>query len=99
MRDIAYRAAGAAHGCAIAASQVSSLRAAYAGILDADFLAGPIEADRLAHWTTSLEDASPSMLVQAAVDADRRLVGFICAHRNFDPQWGSWVDNLHIVPG
>ena len=26
------------------------------------------------------------------------VVGFVCAFRNADPQWGSLVDNLHAAP-
>src|SRR5262249_8815044 len=97
MGQITYRAAGAADAAAIAAIHTASWRDAYAGILDRDFLAGRIEEDRLALWTERLERPPETQLVEAA-EEDGRLVGFICAHRNADPRWGSWIDNLHITP-
>jgi len=98
MGDISYRAATAADAAAIAAIHTASWRDAYATILDPTYLAGPVEADRLALWTSRLETPPDGMLLEAAVEADGRVVGFICAHRNADPTWGSWVDNLHVVP-
>ncbi len=97
MADITYRPADAADAAAIAAIHVASWRDAYATILDPSYLAGPIEADRLAHWTAALTDPPPNLLVEKAME-DERMVGFICVHRDHDPQWGSWVDNLHITP-
>lgn len=97
--DIQYRDARAADAAAVAALHAASWRDAYAGILDPAFLAGPIEADRLDLWTGRLTNPSPTQLVHAATNPDRGLVGFICAHRDLDPHWGSLVDNLHVAPG
>jgi len=99
MNPITYRTAAPDDAATIAAIHTASWRDAYAGILDADFLAGPIEADRLAHWASALAAPPPGQLLQVAVEGDGRAVGFICAHHLQDPRWGSWVDNLHIVPG
>jgi len=98
MAQITYRAAGAADAATIAAIHTQSWRDAYAGILDPDFLAGPIEDDRLELWTAALGNPPQGMLVETAVEEGRGLVGFICAHRNADPRWGSWIDNLHVSP-
>jgi ribosomal protein S18 acetylase RimI-like enzyme len=97
--EIRYRAACAADAAAIAAIHVASWRDAYASILEPTFLAGPIEADRLSFWTTRLENAPPTQLVEIAEDSDQRLVGFVCAYLDHDPEWGSLVDNLHVLPG
>ena len=97
MSDISYRPATAADAPAIAALHTASWRDAYAGILDPEFLAGPVEAEHLANWTVRLADPPPGLMVEAALE-DSRLVGFICAHRDFDPRWGSWIDNLHVSP-
>lgn len=98
MIDIRYRDARAADAAAVAAIHATSWRDAYADILDPVFLAGPIEADRLDLWTDRLTNPSPTQLVHAATTPDQGLVGFICAHRDLDPRWGSLVDNLHVAP-
>lgn len=45
--------------------------------------AGPSDADAIA-------------FVQLAFDA-ADLVGFVCAYGAHDPEWGSFVDNLHVA--
>lgn len=95
---INYRAAWAADAGDIASIHVRSWRDAYATILEPTFLAGPIEADRQALWAARLESPSATQLVRAAQHASLGLIGFICAYRNHDPQWGSLVDNLHVLP-
>lgn len=99
MIEIQYRGALAADVAAVAAIHAASWRDAYANILDPAFLAGPIEADRLDHWTGRLTNPSPTLQVHAATNPDQSLVGFICAYRDEDPRWGSLVDNLHVAPG
>jgi len=27
------------------------------------------------------------------------LTGFVCAYGNHDPQWGNFIDNIHVDPG
>jgi len=83
----------------IAALHVASWRDAYAAILDPAFLAGPIEADRLDVWRGRLTNPAQGLLAQGAWDADRNLVGFVCAWRDQDSRWGSLVDNLHVAAG
>lgn len=99
MVEILFRDADIADASAIAALHVASWRDAYAAILDPGFLAGPIEADRLDVWRGRLTNPSEGLLVQGALDADRSLVGFVCAWRDHDARWGSLVDNLHVAPG
>lgn len=98
MVEITWRSATQADAASIAAIHVASWRDAYAPILDPEFLAGPVEADRLALWSMRLRTAGPMQLVHVAEDPSRTLVGFVCAYRNCDPDWGSLVDNLHVLP-
>ena len=96
--DVVIRPATAVDAAAIAAIHVASWRDAYADILSADYLSGPIEADRLAVWSDRFRDASPSQLVDIACDPARQPFGFVCGFRDSDPQWGSLIDNLHVLP-
>ena len=99
MVEILFRDADIADASAIAALHVASWRDAYAAILDPAFLAGPIEAERLDLWCARLTKPPPGLLVRAALEADQKLVGFVCAYRDRDPRWGSLIDNLHVAPG
>jgi ribosomal protein S18 acetylase RimI-like enzyme len=98
MPQITYRPATTSDAAAIAALHTASWRDAYAAILDPDFLAGPIEADRMALWQGRLGAANADQVVEVAQTPDGEVVGFVCAFRNADPQWGSLVDNLHAAP-
>jgi ribosomal protein S18 acetylase RimI-like enzyme len=98
MTGVTYRAAQRSDAAVIAAIHVASWRDAYRSILEPDFLAGPIEEDRLSLWTKRLNGPSPALLVEVADDSDQRSIGFISAYRDHDPQWGSMVDNLHVLP-
>lgn len=99
MPQLKLRPAVASDVPAIAALHTASWRDAYAGILDPDFLAGPIEADRLDLWRKRLRDADEDQLVHVAETEDGdEVVGLICAFRNADPTWGSHADNLHVAP-
>jgi ribosomal protein S18 acetylase RimI-like enzyme len=95
---VVIRPATEADAVSVAAIHVASWRDAYADILSAEFLSGPIEADRLALWSQRLRESSPSQLVDVACDAPGEAFGFVCGYRDLDPRWGSLIDNLHVLP-
>ena len=96
--DIVIRPATEADAAPIAAIHAASWRDAYADILAPEFLSGCIETDRLAVWSQRLCDGPPSQLVNVAFDPTGRELAFVCAYCDFDPVWGSLVDNLHVRP-
>ena len=98
MAGVIIRSATEADAASIAAVHAASWRDAYAHILAPEFLNGSIEADWLAVWLQRLRDRPPSQLVNIAVDSNGQVVAFVCACSDFDPQWGSLVDNLHVLP-
>ena len=83
---------------AIAALHVASWRSAYRGIFSDRFLDGPVEADRQALWQARLQDPRPGQIVVLAEDLEGTLLGFACGFIDEDPQWGSFVNNLHVSP-
>jgi ribosomal protein S18 acetylase RimI-like enzyme len=95
---IVIRSAAEADAASIAAIHAASWRDAYAHILRPEFLNSGVEADRLTVWSQRLRDCPPSQLVEVAVDVTGQAVAFICVYCNFDPCWGSLVDNLHVLP-
>lgn len=92
------RPAAKADAAAIASIHVQSWRDAYASVLDPEFLRGPIEAERLSHWTEMFVCPRRGQVVEVAEEQDHRLVGFVCAVCDVDPNLGSLVDNLHVLP-
>ncbi len=98
MDDIIIRPATEDDATVIAAIHTASWRDAYAHILEAEFLNGDIEADRLAIWSERLRDPPATQLVNVACDPTGLVHAFICSYCDFDPVWGSLVDNLHVRP-
>jgi ribosomal protein S18 acetylase RimI-like enzyme len=98
MEQMVLREAHPEDAAAVARLHVESWRDAYASILNPEFLAGPIENDRLAFWTARLKQPPPEQIVRVAEQQIGRIIGFICAHRDYDKTWGNWIDNLHVLP-
>jgi GNAT superfamily N-acetyltransferase len=92
------RRAGAGDAATIAALHTASWRTAYVGILDDDYLAGPIEADRLGVWAERLATPRDDLFVLLAETADGTARDFVCVMPDADPPWGALVDNLHTHP-
>jgi GNAT superfamily N-acetyltransferase len=82
---------------AIAALHAASWRGAYADILSPEYLAGPIEADRLAVWSARCEAPQPNQAIFVAQEEDGGLIGFVCIFAGDDPAFGAKVDNLHVL--
>jgi ribosomal protein S18 acetylase RimI-like enzyme len=80
---------------AVAALHVASWRDAYRDVLDARFLAGPIETALGAHWQAMLGGKRrPGAVILAT--AAREVAGFAAAWREGT---NCHVDNLHVRPG
>ena len=92
-----YRRASADDIDAIARLHAESWRSAYRGLLEDDYLDGPVYDDRRAVWTERLTEPAASQLVLVAEDGTE-LVGFACAYASEDPTWGSFLDNIHSHP-
>ncbi len=98
LAGVAIRPATAEDAASVAAIHTASWRDAYAHILAADFLDGEIEADRLSVWSQRLRERPASQLVDVACDLTGRPLAFVCCYCDFDPHWGSLIDNLHVLP-
>ncbi|MET9217061.1 MULTISPECIES: GNAT family N-acetyltransferase [unclassified Nocardia] len=89
------RPGGVADATAVAALHAASWRVAYAGILPAAYLAGPMPADLAARWRSILVDArTPGFLV---AEGDGELLGFVYLRPM--PDGRVLLDNLHARPG
>lgn len=89
------RLAEARDAAAVAALHADSWRRHYRGAYAASYLDGDLDADRLAVWNKRLEHPNGAVTVVAVDSGD--LVGFAHTIPDHDPQWGSLVENLHVV--
>jgi ribosomal protein S18 acetylase RimI-like enzyme len=81
----------------IALLHADSWRRHYRGAFADSFLDGDVVADRRTVWSSRL--ASPAGSATIVAEDDAGLVGFVHAMLDEDDQWGSLIDNLHVVYG
>lgn len=85
-----------ADAAVVASLHAASWRTAYRGILSDEYLAGDVLREREFAWLTRLaerDDAQFGVLASLGAVA----VGFVYLIRILDPNYGSLVDNLHVV--
>lgn len=93
---IEYRPAQPSDAEAVASLHARSWRENYRGAFLDAFLDGDLVGERRRVWRDRLDRPAGNQLVQLAVDG-AALVGFVCAYAAHDPEWGSFVDNLHVA--
>ena len=93
---IEYRPAKPADAEAVALLHARSWRENYRGAFSDAFLDGDLPGERLRVWRKRLDDPPADQFVQLAVDGTTPL-GFVCVYGAHDPEWGSFVDNLHVA--
>lgn len=82
---------------AIAALHAASWRDAYSDILSAEYLAGPIDADRMAVWSARCQAPQPNQAIFVAQEEGGGLIGFVCIFAGADAAFGAKIDNLHVL--
>jgi GNAT superfamily N-acetyltransferase len=93
--SLQLRSAGADDADRIASLHADSWRRHYRGAYADSFLDGDIESNRRTVWSDRL--AVPTNTETILAEHDGRLVGFAHVMFDSDPQWGSLVDNLHVL--
>jgi ribosomal protein S18 acetylase RimI-like enzyme len=93
---IEYRPAEASDADTIALLHTRSWRENYRGSFPDVFLDGELPEERMRVWRARLDGPPENQFVQLAFEATN-LIGFVCAYGAHDPQWGSFVDNLHVA--
>ena len=92
------RAAGLADAGAIALLHAHSWQSAYRGILSDEFLQGPLRENRRVLWHARLAEADRADQFVLVEELGGAIRGFACVFLEADPEWGSLLDNLHVVP-
>ena len=91
--DEPIRAASCDDADAIAALHAASWRSAYRGIFSDATLGPRLDAERRAHWRGRLAAMARDDIV---LIGDGR--GFVAVWASGDPDFGAYIDNLHVHP-
>lgn len=89
------RFANPEHVAAIAALHASSWNATYSNELSQAYLRSVVPAERLEVWRDRFTHPKENQFVLVA-EEDGAVVGFACAFVGEHPEWGSYLDNLHV---
>jgi GNAT superfamily N-acetyltransferase len=84
---------------AIARLHADSWRTAYRGILRDDFLNDSVEANRRELWSTRFSEIGREDQLILVSEEGGEIQAFACAFLDADPEWGTLLDNLHVIPG
>lgn len=82
---------------AIARLHADSWRRHYRGAYSDAFLDNDVEADRLQAWTERLFPTPEATTATFIAEDEGVPVGFVHIVFDKDPEWGSLLDNLHVV--
>lgn len=75
-----------------------SWQTAYRGILSDDYLDHHVRADRMEVWTKRLNAPADNQIIFLQ-EMDGTAVGFVCAYGSSADEFGTFIDNLHVLPG
>jgi ribosomal protein S18 acetylase RimI-like enzyme len=97
MLDIKLRAAAHSDAKQIAELHTLSWQQHYKEDLSPEYLLGAAEGERQKIWHQRLSSPQANQHVIVAT-LNSKIVGFICFYLDQNPDWGSYIDNLHVEP-
>ena len=87
------------HDCdTIAKIHTTNWKKHYRGICPDHYLDYRVEQDRLNVWRNRFASNNPKQHVVVAEDKGR-VIGFVCSFLDAHPEYGTYLDNLHVLPG
>jgi GNAT superfamily N-acetyltransferase len=92
------RVANRADAAAIAQLHTASWQVAYRGLLQDEFLDGPLRSNRHELWSGRFSHSQRSDQIVLIDDCAGEIQGFACVFLDADPDWGALLDNLHVAP-
>ncbi|MCX6594967.1 MAG: GNAT family N-acetyltransferase [Acidobacteria bacterium] len=96
--DFHIRLASPADALTVADIHTRSWQTAYRGIMSDAYLDQVAAEERRAAWTQKLSASAPENRAVLLAERSGGPVGFVCVVADHDRQWGSFIDNLHVVP-
>jgi len=94
--SITFRHGLAADSVRIAALHTASWRSAYRGILSDTYLDGEIVQERLGLWKKRLSSSDTDRRLVLLAEDPLELAGFVYVLLDEEPEWGAYLDNLHV---
>jgi len=95
---VTLREATQLDSAAIAHLHAESWRSAYRGILSDDYLDQRAHSERAALWQSRFSEIASKPFFAVLAEAGAALAGFACVFPRENPTFGSFLDNLHVVP-
>jgi GNAT superfamily N-acetyltransferase len=93
-----FREADASDAAAIAELHADSWRSAYRGIFCDDYLDNRVQAERATLWQSRFAERANHPFLAVLAEIGGQLIGFACVFANEHPEFGSFLDNLHVTP-
>lgn len=90
------RLATHADATAVARLHANSWHFAYRGAFIDEYLELEADRDRMGFWEDRLGSPVPNQHVFVLID-DARLIGFACVYTDHHPEFGSFLNNLHVA--
>lgn len=69
----------------------------YRGSFTDDFLDNHVHENRKSAWTQKILQPSDNQFIMLC-EIDNLLAGFVCAYGNDSEEFGTYIDNLHVLP-
>lgn len=95
---IAFRLATAEDADLLAAMHLASWRHAYVGLLPDALLSQPASGERQAAWRARMRDGADGPVEATVVTVNGEPAGFSCLLPLYAPEFGIYLDNLHVLP-
>jgi GNAT superfamily N-acetyltransferase len=83
---------------AIARLHADSWRSAYRGMLSDDYLDHRAHSERAAVWQARFSEKAENPFFAILAETETDLAGFACVFPDEHPTYGSFLDNLHVIP-
>jgi GNAT superfamily N-acetyltransferase len=75
-----------------------SWRSAYRGFVSDTYLDGEVYDERTALWRERFSEVASEPFFVILAEISGQLAGFACVFPNASPEFGSYLDNLHVSP-
>ncbi|WP_420993442.1 GNAT family N-acetyltransferase [Cupriavidus sp. 30B13] len=97
-RTIELTPAGPRDAALVASLHARSWQHAYRGVLPDGYLEQEAPAQRLRTWRARLVDGAEAPLEVTLARVDGEPAGFSCLQPHAEPEFGIYLDNLHVMP-
>ena len=95
---VTFREAESHDGNAISRLHAKSWRSAYRGVLSDDYLDKRVYAERALIWQQRFSQQAQKPFFAILAEVEGQLAGFACVFPEEHPNYGSFLDNLHVIP-